>query len=262
MERHQHCRSIHSGRESTPRLRSVARVPPIGRSHEPREAITHKLKSLINSHGYGEAFEAAIQHVSQQGISELDRVQSLDQFYFWLDAMATWIPELRVWGWDGGTDHERTDDLRITQFYYYFNQPQLLALQSPIDPNSDGSLTPLSAWLREYVITYGRFLDTPESATRLHSYKHAADDAYQDDAGGEDGIRGAKALTQAADSRPAARQPLIAAHPQPPLKTAASPAPALPRRSAPRRHPPLWTGRQAAAPPPGWRCPPSPPAAD
>ena len=49
----------------------------------------------------------------------------LYQFYFYVDTLVTWIPELRVWDWDGDILHERTVYLRIVQFYDYFNQPSL-----------------------------------------------------------------------------------------------------------------------------------------
>ncbi len=97
---------------------------------------------------------------------------------------------MRVWEWKENIYHERTDYLRVTQFYYYFNQPELLALQNPIRPDSGASLTPLSLWMREFAVEYGKFLDTEKSAKRLKSYKLAPEYAYQDYNGGEDGIRG------------------------------------------------------------------------
>jgi phosphatidylserine decarboxylase len=96
-------------------------LPPVGADYQPREAITQKLKNLINDYEYTEEFEQAIHTVCQQGIPELDQIQTLDQFYFLVDAFSGWIPELRVWEWKENIYHERTDYLRITQFYYYFN---------------------------------------------------------------------------------------------------------------------------------------------
>jgi phosphatidylserine decarboxylase len=99
------------------------------------------------------------------------------------------MPELQTWEWEGSIYHERTDYLRITQFYYYFKQPELAALQNPITPQSDPFPTPLSLWLREFAIEYGKLLDTPESAKYLQSYKFAPEYAHQDHDGGEGGIR-------------------------------------------------------------------------
>jgi phosphatidylserine decarboxylase len=61
--------------------------------------------------------------------------------------------------------------LRITQFYSYFNQPELLALQNPVSPESGAFLTPLSLWMREFAMNYGKFLEIPESAQHLDSYR-------------------------------------------------------------------------------------------
>ncbi|MEB3333423.1 MAG: phosphatidylserine decarboxylase [Cyanobacteriota bacterium] len=165
-------------------------LPPAGADYEPRESITKKLRRLIQVHSWTAAFERAISTVSSQNLPELDRIRTLEQFYFLIDAMVTWIPELRIWEWHGTVYHERTDYLRITQFYYYFVQPDLLALQSPVDPHAGSSLSPLSLWLREYAIDYGKFLDTPASVGRLETYKYASEYAYQDFNGGEDGISG------------------------------------------------------------------------
>ena len=56
-------------------------LPMIGADHEPREAITQKPRNLITDHNYTETFEQAIRTVSQQGIAELDRIHTLNQFF-------------------------------------------------------------------------------------------------------------------------------------------------------------------------------------
>lgn len=171
-------------------------LPPVSAVYQPRQPITKKLKTLIDTHAYAGAFESAIETVSRQRIPELDRIITLYQFYFYIDALVTWIPGLRVWNWQDGIYHERTDYLRITQFYYYFNQAELVALQSPIDPESGTKLTPLSLWLREFAIEWGAFLDTPASAKHLESYKFGPEYSYQDYAGGEGGIANYKSFNQ------------------------------------------------------------------
>ena len=64
-------------------------------------------------------------------------------------------PEIRVWDWDGELLHERTVYLRITQYHYYFNHPQLEALQSPIAPVAGDQLSPISRWLRDFAVGWG-----------------------------------------------------------------------------------------------------------
>lgn len=149
-------------------------------SYEPQQAITKELKQLILERDYQDAFEQAISRVRDQKIPEIELIQTLDQFYFFVDALATWIPGLRIWEWEGSIYHERTDYLHVMEFYYFFNQPSLLPLQSPIDPVEGEVLTPLSLWLRHFAMSWGEFLDTPESIAALETYQYAREYAYQD----------------------------------------------------------------------------------
>jgi phosphatidylserine decarboxylase len=171
-------------------------LPPLGAVYEPQQPITQKLKRLIDEYAYAGAFQSAIATVSRQRIPELDRIHNLYQFYYYIDYIVTWAPGLRVWEWQGDIYHERTDYLRITQFYYYFNQKELVALQSPIDPVTGADLTPLSLWLREFAVEWGAFLDMPESAKYLESYKFGPEYSYQDYQGGKNGIANYKTFNE------------------------------------------------------------------
>lgn len=166
----------------------LGELPAAGEGYSPKQPITQKLQRLIAEHGYEAAFVKAVERVSQHNVPELDRVLTLDQFYYFVDAIVTWTPALRVWEWDDYVYHERTDYLRITQFYWYFNQPELEALQSPIAPLDGEELTPLSLWLREFAVEWGAFMDTPESASHLDTYKYGPEYSYQDYAGGANGV--------------------------------------------------------------------------
>lgn len=171
-------------------------LPKRSELYEPQQPVTKKLKHLIEAHAYQGAFESAITTVSRQRVPELDRIHTIYQFYFFVDAIVTWMPELRVWEWQGDIYHERTDYLRITQFYYYFNQRELVALQSPIAPEQGEILTPISLWLRDFAVEWGAFLDTEESAKYLGSYKFGPEYAYQDYAGGKNGIEDYKTFNE------------------------------------------------------------------
>lgn len=155
-------------------------LPRAGEVYNPQQPATKELKAIIEESYYTTFFENAIREVSEQHIPELDRIRTLDQFYFYVDALVTWIPEIRVWDWDGEILHERTVYLRITQFYYYFNQPQLEALQSPIKPVEGAHLSPISRWLRDFAVEWGAFLDTPDSTRYLASFQYAPEYAWQE----------------------------------------------------------------------------------
>lgn len=148
-------------------------LPPVGAVYKPQQQATKRLAEIIETHFYTAAFQAAIQHVSAQRVPELDRIQTLDQFYYYVDALVTWIPEIRVWDWDGELLHERTVYLRITQFYYYFNHPQLEALQSPIAPIEGSKLSPISAWLPMPPAIVVKHIQWPIDELLQHS-EHAA----------------------------------------------------------------------------------------
>lgn len=158
----------------------LGKMPPLGTIYNPKEPATKKLKKIIDENYYSAAFESAIKTISMQRVPELDQIHSLYQFYYFVDEMVTWIPELRVWNWNGETLHERTDYLRITQFYYYFNQPELVALQSPVAPSAGDKLSHISHWLREFAIEWGAFLDTKPSSRYLTTYKYGPEYAWQD----------------------------------------------------------------------------------
>jgi phosphatidylserine decarboxylase len=155
-------------------------LPPVGTAYEPKQPATRMLKAIIDENYYKEAFESAIKTVSEQRIPELDAIKTLYQFYYYVDALVTWIPEIRVWDWNGEQLHERTVYLRITQFYYYFNQRELEALQSPVAPVEGARLSPISAWLRDFAVEWGSFLDTAESRKYLESFKYAPEYSWQD----------------------------------------------------------------------------------
>ena len=157
--------------------RFLAGIPAWGAAYEPERPTTKRLKAVIEDGGHQKAFGDAIERVANEGVPELSLIRTLDQFYFYIDTLATWIPEIRHWEEDDGQKvHERTVYLRIVQLYYYFNQPELEALQSPIAPGNGVDLTPLSWWLRDFAQEWGAFLDTPESAEHLESFKY--DPAY------------------------------------------------------------------------------------
>lgn len=155
-------------------------IPAVGTIYHPQQPVTVKLKQIIEANYYTEAFESAIKKVSSQHIPELSQIKTLYQYYYYIDALVTWIPEIRVWCWNGDTMHERTCYLRITQFYYYFNQTELVALQSPIVPDEGARLSPISNWMREFAVDWGNYLDTKASCRYLKSFKYAPEYAWQD----------------------------------------------------------------------------------
>ncbi len=155
-------------------------LPPVGRPYKPVHEINQELQEIIEKDSYQWNFEQAIKTVSGQKIPELDRIQTLDQYYFYLDKLVEWTPEIRHWQWDGRLLHERTVYLRLTQFYYYFNQPSLEALQSPIDPVKGRELTRISKWMWKFAVAWGDYMNTTPSAEHLSTFRLAPEFNWQD----------------------------------------------------------------------------------
>jgi len=158
----------------------LSKMPPVGTVYDPQQPATKRLKEIIEENYYTGNFEDAISIVSLERIPELDQIKTLYQFYYYVDAVVTWIPEIRVWDWNDEIYHERTPYLRICQFYYYFNQRALVALQSPIAPVDGAILSPISLWLREFAVEWGKFLATKESTLYLESFKYAPEYDWQE----------------------------------------------------------------------------------
>jgi len=159
----------------------LAGLPSPDAAYVPQEPVNRALAALIAADpALEQAFGEAIAGVAEAGVPELSAIQSLPQFYFYLDRLVRWIPEIRVWQVDGQTVHERTVYLRICQLYFYCNQPSLEAVQSPIAPVAGQVLTPVSAWLRDFALAWGSFLDTPASAAELESFCLAPEYTWQD----------------------------------------------------------------------------------
>lgn len=158
----------------------LADLPPVTASYAPQQPATQSLQRLIQANSYGHAFQTAIDAVAAQNIPELRRIRTLDQFYFYVDALVCWIPGIRLFEVRGQVLHERTVYNRICQFYFYFNQDSLEGLQSPVEPEDGAHLTPISAWLRRFAQDWGGFLDTPASAASLATFAYAPEYNTQD----------------------------------------------------------------------------------
>lgn len=126
--------------------------------------IVDRLLALIAKHGWGEHFRSAIEQVKTHEVSALSRIGTFDDYLRFIDEMVRWAP--RECG-DSMMVHDK-----LVEFYFILDQPALLALQSPIRPGrSQHELSPLSHWIAEYAQAWGDYLDTPESAANVDSFR-------------------------------------------------------------------------------------------
>lgn len=123
--------------------------------HQP---VVQELIDLIAQNGWGDQFNQALQKAMQYNIPEMADIQSLDDYFDWLDKQLTWVPVEDPYG--------KTVYNHVCKFYFLLDQDPVLSLQNKVAPGDKmAPLTPLSAWMVKYVNAFGAFMDTPESLT-------------------------------------------------------------------------------------------------
>ena len=127
-------------------------------------AIVEQLVALIEKNGWQSGFHAAIKKAQSHDVHSIKGIQSLGDYLTWIDALVTWAPRER-----GDT---RFIYQRLAEFYFFLDQEPVKGLQSPIRPGEGiQTLTPLSAWIKEYARAWGSYLDTTESAKEVDSFR-------------------------------------------------------------------------------------------
>jgi phosphatidylserine decarboxylase len=129
-----------------------------------REPIVQALVDLIETHGWSSRFEQAVASVVAQRIDSLAAVVSVEHYLRWLDALVLWAPR------ESG-DSQLVHD-KLVEFHFFVEQPSLRDLQTSIAPGVEGSdLTPLSQWIVDFAGAWGAYLDTPDSARHVDSFR-------------------------------------------------------------------------------------------
>lgn len=122
--------------------------------------IVQELIDLIAKNGWEDKFQKALDACHALNTIEYENIKTLDDYYDWLEGELHWIP---VENPEGTIVYEH-----VTMFYFLLDQSPVKELQSPILPstlpgNVEPELSPLSAWMRKFVISFGAWMDTPES---------------------------------------------------------------------------------------------------
>lgn len=126
--------------------------------------IVDKLVALVAEHHWQTRFSEAIDQAARQGVAHLAHIRSFDDYLRFIDEMVRWAP--RECG-DSQLVHDK-----LVEFYFFLDQPPLLALQSPIEPSAGRQqLSLLSAWIVEFARAWGEYLDTPASAAHVDSFR-------------------------------------------------------------------------------------------
>ncbi len=125
---------------------------------KPHLPKVQELIDLIAKNGWEDKFQKAYEKAKSYNVQEMDDINSLEDYYDWLDANLRWIPVENHFG--------RAMFNHICKFYFILQQSPVKELQNAIEPHDKAlPLTPLSKWMKEYVQELGKFLDSPESIT-------------------------------------------------------------------------------------------------
>jgi phosphatidylserine decarboxylase len=134
---------------------------------ENHTTIVDDLKTLIEKNQWECDFEDAIAEVHAYDLPIIGGITTLDEYYDYLDGFVHWTPK------------EAKDDTRLVYdhlvaFYFFMQRPSVRQHQSPItphEPTKHDDLTELSKWIVECANAWGAYLDTPESAKEVQTFK-------------------------------------------------------------------------------------------
>lgn len=131
--------------------------------------VVQELIDMIKKNGWESKFEAALKACHDANTIEYEKIKTLDDYYKWLNDSLRWVPVENPEGTAVYT--------AVTTFYFLLDQSPVKELQTPIIPsklkgNEMPPLTPLSDWMRRYVVSFGAWMDQPGSldAEAVKSY--------------------------------------------------------------------------------------------
>ncbi len=132
-----------------------------------RATIVHELKKLIEDNSWQNDFQEAIDEAHKLDLPIIGGITTLKEYYDYIHGFLHWTPK------------ETKDDPRLVYdhlvaFYFFMQFPSVRKHQSPITPEaskSNAELTPLSKWIVKCADTWGAYLDTPESAKEVETFK-------------------------------------------------------------------------------------------
>ena len=126
--------------------------------------IVAELAGLIEKNAWGDAFGSALSAVADERVAGLEGIDTLDSYLSYLERMVRWTPH------EEGDSHVVQD--KLLEFFFILDQPKLKALQTSWLPDSNREQpTPLSSWIRSFAVAWGSYLDTPESASGVQTFR-------------------------------------------------------------------------------------------
>lgn len=125
---------------------------------QPMHEVVIELQDMIARNDWQSSFEEAIASAASYNIPTIDDVQTLDDYYGWINELLYWVP----------SENEAGREMynRICEFYFFLDQEPVAGLQNEITPaDQSPELTELSAWMVRYADAWGLWMDTTDSLT-------------------------------------------------------------------------------------------------
>jgi phosphatidylserine decarboxylase len=127
--------------------------------------IVEELVELIDKNHWHHDFKEAIRMAQAHQVPTIKHIKNLENYLEYIDELVTWAPRV--------TDvNTRLVYDKITEFYFFLDQPPLKKLQGQVAPGKSGNpLKPLSKWIVDFANSWGSYLDTPDSAKEVDSFE-------------------------------------------------------------------------------------------
>ncbi|KAF3936163.1 hypothetical protein ABW19_dt0202246 [Dactylella cylindrospora] len=115
--------------------------------------VTQSLVNLIGANNWEHRFRKAIASARATGVKELQHIETLDDFYRYIDSFIHWLPS------EDKTGYKVYQELCC--YHFILAQPSVVGLQSTIYPGNEirEELTELSQWMVMFSNSIGMWLD-------------------------------------------------------------------------------------------------------
>ena len=122
--------------------------------------VMQELIDMIEKNGWRDKFQKALDKCHELNTIEYENIKTLEDYFDWCESNLHWVPKEDP---EGEVVYQH-----VTMFYFLLDQDPVKQLQTPVVPsrlkdNVMPELSPLSTWMRKFVVSLGMWMDTPES---------------------------------------------------------------------------------------------------
>ena len=120
--------------------------------------IMQKFVALMDQYNWRPKFEEALKKAQSYKVIGMEDIKTVEDYINWCNDQLSWIPTENRYG--------KEVYKHVCKFYFLLDQSPVKELQNAVVPHDKMQpLTPLSAWMRDWVIALGAWMDQPDSIT-------------------------------------------------------------------------------------------------